>query len=553
MRKMGAKWLIREEALEPNETLDREFEAINRRCGEGVRCEAKRLTFFGDIAESKLRTKKASNAILAYVVIVKIHFPNERSPKPKNRTYIFEAVVRFPSIASSKETPYKDNLPEPTIRASIFNCLRSFSAWCLQTFGLRSRRVPITNYYYHCGNIFETAIGTKLNHSHYTIPGIYFAQQNDLTSVCAHVAIQMAVNNAPVLGQEKLTSEKMNSLLNIDHRTPRTRVGHFILDTHNEGEEKRGSGLSTPEIRTIAANLGFDTLFADFLQPKMVECYKWVYPHLESCFPTILGIQREGNEEQKVEELRHVIVILGHTMNTDRWEPEARTEYKEIAVSPYHSTCDWMDHFLINDDNFGMARSLSTDRLKDARYLKKQGRIHPSMAISLVPKGIRSTGINAELLASVIIHDLASAMRKSGKLLKWQRVLTRMKPTCRTFASTTESYLNHLSMCEDNFGNKVSSELLKAIESNVSGLLWITEISVPDLFCGNKAKLGDVVCRTDFEYTGVTPNDLEAVKFLWLPGFAIISLTTPKVMEWPITGYVHLQRPPHPMYPIAEW
>jgi hypothetical protein len=404
MRKMDAKWLVREETLEPNETLNKEFEAIKRRCGEGVRCEAKRLTFFGDIAEGKLRTKEASNAILSYAVIVDILFPDEWSRKCKNRTYIFEAVVRFLSNAPRKETVYKGNLPEHTIGASIFNCLRIFVAWCLQTFGLQSRRDPITNYYYHCGNTFETTIGTQQNHSSYIIPGIYFAQQNDLTSVCGHVAVQMAINNAPVLCQEKLSSEKINSMLKINHTSPKTRVGHFELDHVGPTDEPRPKGLTTSEMRTIAQQLGLGTLFANFLSRDMkIECYKWIYPHLESCFPTVLGIQRPRYEGE--EKLSHVITILGHTMNSDRWEPEAKSGYRELVVWPYYSICDWVDHFIINDDNFGMTRTVSTDQLKDALHRAKQGRIHPSMAITIVPKGIISPGISAELLASAIMSD----------------------------------------------------------------------------------------------------------------------------------------------------
>jgi hypothetical protein len=155
---------------------------------------------------------------------------------------------------------------------------------------------------------------------------------------------------------------------------------------------------------------------------------------------------------------------------------------------------------------------------------------------------------------SDFMTELRKAVKKKKiKLLKWQLIMIYNKLTCRTFVSTAEDYLNHLSNCEDDSGNNVGDEILQTIKNVLPNLVWITEISVSDLFCGNKAKLGDVVSRVDFQFKGTTPHDLEAVEFVWFPGFAVIQLMFPTEIEWPLTGYIPLQRPPHPDYPMAEW
>lgn len=529
MRKMDARWLIKEE-VEIESLLEEEVNAIKRRCGKDTICEATRLTFFSDMPKKDLMSEKASKALLAYVVIIKVHFPKKSYPSnPKDRIYIFEAVVGFPSILLNHETTSLEGMTE--IEGSL--------------------KIPVTNYYYHCGGTFETTIGTKSKHTNYIIHGTYFAQQNHLTSVCAHACIQMAINNAGALGAPKITSERINQLLKIDHTTPKTRVGHFKLDENDMSIEKRTGGVTTHEIIRVVKQLGLGTLFAKFIDPQTPECYRWLYPHLESSFPTILGIQRPRHSES--EQMNHVVVILGHTLNTDRWEPEARFQYRELVVWPYYSTGDWVDHFIINDDNLGMGRTISTDQLRDTQYRKKQGKLHPGMAISIVPKEVISTGINAEYFASVILGDLLKAMRGKEEF-EWLRVLTHSKVTCRTFTSTADDYIKHLSQCEDNLGHKITHSLLKEIRKAIPDLVWLTEISVPDLVYGNKAKLGDVVAEVDFEYTGKLPHDLEAIKFISLPGAAIFGLAPETVVKkWPLTGYIPLQRAAHSNLPQVEW
>ena len=210
MRKMNAKWLIEEE-LEESWELAKEFRAIKERCGERAECAAKRYTFFLDMAGGDWRKRGTGKKLLAYLVVVTIGFPRQhfivqvrgKAVGIKNRAYIYEAVVAFPA---------KD----------------------LELEGGSCVRVPITNYYYHCGDTFKTMIGTNGDHKKFTVDGTYFAQQNNLTSVCAHACTQMAINNSPVLKRErrkrKVTSERINNILHIDHADPKKWVGEFELD-----------------------------------------------------------------------------------------------------------------------------------------------------------------------------------------------------------------------------------------------------------------------------------------------------------------------------------
>ncbi len=522
MRKMKAKWLVEEE-LAPNDELLTEFSAIGRRSGGITSCKAKRLTFFANIPRGDWHTPEAQKGILGYVVLITISFLRHHSPAVAPMTYIYEAVVTFPG-------EYK----------------------CADNGSLCENKVM--NYYYHCWNEFVTIIGTPNRHEEFRIAGCYFAQQNSLTSVCAHAAAQMAVNNLSKRKagrqRKKLTSERINEILGIDHRTQARRLGRSPVDPPGQ----RPRGLTVEQIVTVAKRLGLRVLQEDFVKQPDVDAAASIYPYVESCCPTILGIQRPQLGE--LEQLLHVVTVLGHTRNTDRWGPEAGISYRELASKEYIPTSAWVCHFLINDDNFGMYRTLNTDDLHHVILPAVNANIHPSMAITFVPKGVRTRGMDAEHVSFAVLKgilDLIDNFVPSLARHKWMRALIEGRKTlaCRTFLVSANDLMAHLGSHHDRDENTVDDQTLQRIRRSLPHLVWNTEISLPDLVCGNRAKLGDVVTSVDFEYEG-SRKDFKAVKFLWLPGVAIWGRRqTPH--SWPLTSYISIQRTPHAVSFGPEW
>ncbi|MFX0203218.1 MAG: hypothetical protein ACFFCW_44510 [Candidatus Hodarchaeota archaeon] len=542
MRKMNAKWLV-EESLEETSELSKEFAAVRKRCGKNTDCKATRLSFFADVGKGDWRHQDCRKGILAYVVLITLGFPEEhfavrvgsKTINIKDKTYIYEAVVAFPA----KHKKQRDG----TIA-----------------------KVPITNYYYHCGNTFTTVIGTKNDYVRFKLSGTYFAQQNSLTSVCAHACIQMAINNSPVLTQKKrrrkLTSERINKILRIDHQNPQKQVGKFERDPKKTSTK----GLSNEQIQELAKKLNIGILKMDFRYHPEVDASRWIYPTLESSCPTILGIQRPpiGTTDW----FSHVVTVLGHTMNTDSWGPEAKSGYQQLTSSYYHSTSEWVDHFLMADDNFGIYRTLPTNELHHIILPQFNADIHPSMGISFVPQEVTGRPIEAEFAAFIYLAKafVPSALQRFPNLkrLKWFNELLqtntfnekiKTKITCRTFWSSANQYVQHLATQKDRNQNRLDRQTIKKIASSLPELVWITEVSLPDILCGNKAKLGDILTSIDFTYERYPDlkKIIRAVKFAWLPGVGAIGKSS-ILISWPFTSYIPLQRSAlAAKHPQMEW
>ena len=193
---------------------------------------------------------------------------------------------------------------------------------------------PITNYYVHNTRDFETTIGTEGKSRPLTLTGSFFAQQNDITHVCAHAALRMAINSSSTLTTEKLTNQRINEILGIDFTSPEKCVGHIDGDP-----PETKTGLNYQELEAVVRQLGGRTVSADFVQNTAVEYDQFIYPFVESACPVILGI--EGWNFNRSSIISHVVSVLGHTLNSDRWEPEARSGYGGFPAESYTPVTAW--------------------------------------------------------------------------------------------------------------------------------------------------------------------------------------------------------------------
>ena len=358
MRKMKVKSFIREE-LERNEELLAERDMATARCEQNIDLTATRLTFFRSWPPSSKwddPRELPDDHLLGYAVIATLRLPNDQY-----RTYLLESVVCPPSIWLSVE---KD----------------------------RMAIEPITNYYVHNTREFETNIGTRAKSRTFTLTGSFFAQQNDITHVCAHAALRMAINSSSTLTTKKLTNQKINEILGIDFSSPKKCVGHI------EGDPpETKAGLDIQELEQVICQIGGRIISADFVQNTFVEYDQFIYPFVESACPVILGI--EGWDFRSSSRINHVVSVLGHTLNSDRWEPEARSGYGGFPVEPYTPVTGWIGHYIINDDNFGMYVTLPSDMLRNYLVPSKNPNLHATMALAIVPQDVQISGLSAERMA----------------------------------------------------------------------------------------------------------------------------------------------------------
>jgi hypothetical protein len=314
--------------------------------------------------------------------------------------------------------------------------------------------------------------------------------------------LRIAINSSPTFAGPKVTNKLINDVLGIDH-TPSNRVGKYAGEQHS-------SGLSTEQIAQVVDYLGMHVHVADFLSDPAIDYEDYIYPLIESGCPTILGIVRP--------KVAHVVAVLGHTLNSDRWTPEARVGYGGFPISPYVSTSAWADHFIVGDDNFGMYVTIPTDSIRNVLVPKHNPNLHAAHAIGIVPRDVAVPGYFVEQASASVANTLIQGATL-GPANRWFQVLKEHPLVCRTLLSEKANYTAVMAGVSDERGNKLTDAEKVILNASLPPRFWLTEITVPNLYTGNKRKLGDIITRAD-----ATPgqfNTREAIVFAWLPGLVM--------------------------------
>lgn len=514
MRKMDVAFFLREDLLPAGEIAE-EVQALALARGENtLKAEAIRFTFFRAIPGiddwEGLRSKRdeAEKALLGYAVLLKVFGATENGG---NVSYILEAVVRTPS-------KWRDALPAQ----------------------------GVCNYYVHCSRSFPVTVGEKADGGSIALKvwGSFFAQQNGITHVCAHAALRSALHSSPSYDFEgnKLTNGRINTILDL-------KPGVFENDP---------DGLNHEQMIKVVKAMGWSAHSANFEGRAPTDYQSFVYPLIESGFSVILGLSGEKSD--------HVVTIHGHTLNTDRWPLE-----RERRRVSHISTAEWADHFIAQDDNFGMYITLPTDDIRSAigscetelvklseldqdtrRLWADNGHIVPTLkavsCLGVVPANVVTLGYRAELLAMKFVsgafggtessnrwfQKLKSQLPAIGSDAKNSLVCRTLSVEARTYAESIRSSLNH-----------PSGEILAKFEAcfpSANDRVWVTELTLADLYTGNKRKLGDVVLRANA--TNEDYQKRQAVAFAWLPGIAWFGQKwrADVEKEWPITSHIPLLR-----------
>lgn len=502
MRKMGVQAFLAE-TLAPFPELASQQQAAAIRCHGNVTSDAIRLTFSRSVPQSLRWQDIDDNDVLGYAVVVRMDLPDKTT-----RCFVLESVVREPSI------------------------------WLEDAAGNAGPRA-VANNYTHCCKEFTTTIGTRECNRDVHIRGSFFCQQDDLTHVCAHAALRMVINSSTSYQGRKLTNEMINAVLGIDHQD-RNSLGHFSGDGPDLGA---AVGLETSQILQVVQELGLSCHVADFTDRPGIDYADYIYPLIESGFPTILGIANPV--------LGHVLAVLGHTSDFDRWTPEAGWGYGRVPASPYLPSSGWVDHFIVSDDNFGMYVTVPTEAIRNILVPKFNPNLHAAIAIGIVPSEIRIPGY---LVETGIAHLITRLVRDTPDApdRRWFGPLRSYPLVCRTLVSDKPSYVNSLvGFCDD--GGRTLTEVQGAwLTAALPDRFWVTELTIPHLFAGNKHKLGDVITRIDATPQKHIRN--ESMVFAWLPGLA---WSGPGLSQgpfiWPITGHVPLLRGKGIEHRQLEW
>lgn len=357
---------------------------------------------------------------------------------------------------------------------------------------LPPHRKAVENNFIHCERSydFKTSVGD------FSARGVLYAQQNDITFVCAHVALRTALS--ALLPDGDISYSEINRMAGIDHLA--TRVGG-------------GIGLSPEQMEAVLKDLSisYEKIVHEPADALLLptDYQRNLYGFIESGAPALLGFELEDPNAATGEAGRHIIPVIGHTFNEDAWVPEADRNYFAKGLSYYPSE-SWLSTFVAHDDNFGPYYCLPRN------FLKKD-----NFRLSLGLKRFASLfgAVEAETLAFGYAQGLAKVFDKTGRdWLDRFSVFTRMGSlVIRAQSVSREEYLQHLEGLADWQGTTMEEALIDELKSALPDYFWMAELSAPELFTATRHKFGEFLISADKPHA----TDLSLLIAARLPGYIL--------------------------------
>jgi len=387
----------------------------------------------------------------------------------------------------------------------------------------------------------------------FTLLGSFFAQQNNLTNVCGHAALRCVLNNLAERAEQMISCEDINRELSINHST--RKVGRY-------DREPEVQGLYPSEVFRVIEAHGWRYIPSRYQDPagRPLPYWRFIYSIIESGFPVLVFFTAG--------QLQHVICVIGHTLNSDVWDGEARLAYSGAPRAEYLSSASWVDHFVMHDDNYGMYFCMPSKalypRTKDGESFQLTG------ALGIVPTQIEVGPVEAELHASVALRNTLSS--SDLRECYWLRVLKQEDAVfgkwlvLRTLFVSKGRYQQHLQEMEDVEGNVLkASDIRVLMDRNLPEHFWMTEITLTDVYTANKRKLGEVLfdlsdpqIKGDDSLDAYTRKVFSKCLAIRLPGNIVIpraeseDAVSLSVSRTSLTGHVPLLRMRRPA-PRLEW
>ena len=287
----------------------------------------------------------------------------------------------------------------------------------------------------------------------------------------------MTINNMSIPTFGIVSAEFINQIVKIDHRSTR-------LDPTGDR-----SGLSRDEVLDVLKACGLSIKHLDVLKNPNEEYDEFVYKYLESKCPVLLAFTTDLTQQAMG---RHVVPVLGHTLNSDMWRPEAEEYLHPVHRLNYKASSSWIDHFIIHDDNFGMYFCLPVGALKRITLPKYDPTFRVCDVIAVVPPSVTTPAWEAEYASVVVTKDFIRQGAALGSLDLWTERLAvyPRSMVVRTFLVQKTDYLASLDGT-DFAGNVFAPADKLVLTQDLPDRFWLSEITLPDLYCANKNKIID--------------------------------------------------------------
>lgn len=334
-------------------------------------------------------------------------------------------------------------------------------------------RTTEDNNFIHCSR----AYGFHTSAGDFAATGVLYAQQNDLTFVCAHVALRSALSS--VLPDGDISYTKINQLAGVDHQSVQVGNGGRGLEPDQMEHVLKGLGVTYEKVvHEPHQNLHLPT-----------DYQRHLYGSIESGGPALLGFELDDPSAKPGKAGRHIIPVFGHTFNEDAWVPEAQRHYFAGGLSYYPSE-SWLSAFVVHDDNFGPYYCLPRNFLRKDNF---------RLILSLKRFPTVFSPLEAETLAFGYAKILSGVFKSSGQdWLERFSIFTRLGSlVIRAQCLTREDYLTHLGALEDWQGHRMEAALTTSFGQALPDFFWMAELSAPELFSATRHKFGELLIAAD--------------------------------------------------------
>jgi hypothetical protein len=351
------------------------------------------------------------------------------------------------------------------------------------------------NNFIHCARGYE--VSTTLGQ--FRVTGVLYAQQNDCTFVCAHVALRTVI--ASILPDADISYTRLNSLAGVDHKN------------HRVGD---GIGLTPQQIDQILTglNLDFDKLIHEPSKQLTLptEYQRHLYGYVESGTPALVGFELDATTSGNISVPRHAIPVFGHTFNEDAWLPEAQRAYFGGKLSYYPSE-NWLSTFVMHDDNFGPYFCLPRHFLKKDNFRLLYGlKVCPTIFNAVDAEAIglafceaiskRYPRLNHDW------YDRFSVYARQGWLV------------LRALLVRKNAYLRHIKEAESREHIHLEPDIQQRLGQLLPPHFWMVEASAPELFSTTRRKFGEILLTTDKPAKPLSTSLLFAAR---LPGLLFLN------------------------------
>jgi hypothetical protein len=460
VRMYGGKTMVIEElSLNESNDLYEENDDLEKKIGGKIKSRIRRLSFFSKAFSTKRGLLLAGNEIFIGYAIIK---DDELSSETISR--IYESVI----LPSKRQN----------------NFIRGSQKW-----------------------------DCRVGPAKFQIEGYLYAQQNDKTNICAHVACRTAAARFHVNGD--MTYREMNNLpeLNIDH------VKKTVGD---------GVGLDSDQIVAILKAAGARCIVADYTQPKSVPpppFQKYLYGSIESGYPAILCFATKHGP-------CHAVPVIGHTFNEDMWVANAELAYFRVgAKTEYIPSESWLSTYIAHDDNWGSNYCIPRHFLYAKKYCEQwPGGPQPcksesdcvAYVIATLPKNIKVNPIDAEVIGVDYLMSILTEIQKDPSSF-WVQQLEQYAQgnmlVIRPILINTSEYTAHLNSMLDWDDKHIRQDIIRELKTWPQQNIWMIELSVPELFSANRRKLGEVLILADIFAEAEEERDFKNYFLARIPGF----------------------------------